>query len=405
MPDGEFELVRPGIIIPNSLTLFMPLTAIALNEGLAHMNTTKKIRYEIFHIILVMGENFKYELFHNEDFIYINRFVKINDVQLKEGASRENYAVFCRNFFEKEFSQYIAMNISMKITNSAAFKSCKQTKKIPPIKMIDTVFKFGDNLIKRDDPEFFQIEKNMRNLNYVMSSTTVYNTQEDGNEEVTIIEVFPSEEFFGKPLSRRKKIEIVEIPLLSKEEAEKNAQDLIKEEEKESAKKESKKNKRKQKQKQKKKLSEKTAEIEPEKIPVASSDDDDFLDISFTESPAIEKEQSILPDFFPTPSDELLCDLEESFENKDDESIPDLSTFEEDTNNSQEETRDINSETQPDDNSYCDLHSDEFYRRIKEWDLSQFIPEIFCIPKNELISMFSKRDPDPMPDWKFLLHL
>jgi len=46
-----------------------------------------------------------------------------------------------------------------------------------------------------------------------------------------------------------------------------------------------------------------------------------------------------------------------------------------------------------DNNSYCEIGSDEYIRRTKEWDLSKICPQIFCYPQEYITSLFTVSAP------------
>jgi len=52
-----------------------------------------------------------------------------------------------------------------------------------------------------------------------------------------------------------------------------------------------------------------------------------------------------------------------------------------------------------DDNSHCYIGSDEHLRRMREWDLTEIIPDIYCLPKEFLISLFAQKQSESL--WLF----
>lgn len=52
-----------------------------------------------------------------------------------------------------------------------------------------------------------------------------------------------------------------------------------------------------------------------------------------------------------------------------------------------------------DENSHCYIGSDEHLRRMREWDLTEIIPEIYCLPKEFLISLFAQKQSESL--WLF----
>lgn len=125
-------------------------------------------------------------------------------------------------------------------------------------------------------------------------------------------------------------------------------------------------------------------------------------------------ESSPLPDFFGPENDDLIGELEDGPESS---PSPDYSSLEVESSPeffretpesypTEEEIFDdlehsvldpmINrlldqsEESMPKNNTYCLFGSDEHQRRMKEWDLTQIIPEIYCMPKEYLVQMFAQ---------------
>ncbi len=57
-----------------------------------------------------------------------------------------------------------------------------------------------------------------------------------------------------------------------------------------------------------------------------------------------------------------------------------------------------------DDNINCDIGSKEYNRRVIDWNFSDFLPEIYCMSKQELISIFSKKESSEQNLWLFNLN-
>jgi len=242
----------------------------------------------------------------------------------------------------------------------------------------------------------------------------------------------------------RKKIsgekEISKKKLISEEEALKNAQKLIEEEERQQQKKKNKKDKKK-----KSGISPiQTVEsplpssplpdfFGPESIETSHPENEDLiceLEEGPESSPLPEffgpenydligeleegPESSPLPDFFGPENDDLIGELEEGPESS---PLPDYSSLEVESSPeffretpesypTEEEIfddlehsvldpmidrlLDQSEESMPKNNTYCLFGSDEHQRRMKEWDLTQIIPEIYCMPKEYLVQMFAQ---------------
>jgi len=209
-----------------------------------------------------------------------------------------------------------------------------------------------------------------------------------------LFDILTKEKIKTSPKIKEKK-EIIPSPI-SVEEANKNAQELIDEEE------------RIQKKKQKKKKTKKSPKEQPD------------LSDKIKESLLDESKESIqLPDFFGTVKDELLCELdglEEELEERNcfspiEEELlesTNSSPIEEELLNELEKkvldpmVNDLLQYSDVDiltDNSYCQVGSEEHLRRMQEWDLTKIIPNLYCLPKEYLISMFSQRRYQPA--WSF----
>lgn len=57
-----------------------------------------------------------------------------------------------------------------------------------------------------------------------------------------------------------------------------------------------------------------------------------------------------------------------------------------------------------DDNINCEIGTDEYRRRVQNWNFEEFLPEIYCMSKKELISIFSKKEPKEQNLWLFNLN-
>ena len=207
--------------------------------------------------------------------------------------------------------------------------------------------------------------------------------------------------------------------IISEEEALKNAQKLIEEEEKE-------------KDKRKKKKSKKQKPIEINKNPESIDSNRDGIEGDKDENELIKNtsdsfDHTQLPVFFGNIESELLCELNVSIESLESSSFSEnwddseqfegsalLDEFEnsdllydvESTEQLEEKIfnnfensyinpmidtlLDQSEDDLPRNNSYCQFGSEEHYRRMREWNLSKIIPEIYCMPEKYLISMFSQ---------------
>ena len=388
--DGEYELIKPQVVYPNSLSVCMSNVYLTINDCLKPKTTSKKIGYNIFYILLVLGHNLKMELFENMDIIYIKPINNnIDTLKLKEGASRNDYALLCRTFFEKEYSDYLALSFSIKLGLQKGFGSicnkicdcCTEASKHFK-KNIENggliVFKEGNNFYQKGDENFLRIESEMRKCNYIMTFCEVANVYVEASEMKLLIEVFPVEEFFGKIDSPKKSQKSPQIPLISEEDARKNADELLALDELDKKQKIQKKSKKKEKEKAKKEVERNLEKLKSLAKTIALEAKSYFNKFNNLKNKRINAENNKkkiasklayeakeyleskkLPDFFPPTQKEDLCELEESYEII--------------TN---------------DDNSHCEIGSEEFYRRVHDWNLLEIIPQIYCLPKKEIISLF-----------------
>ena len=194
------------------------------------------------------------------------------------------------------------------------------------------------------------------------------------------------------PQKKIKEKKEITISTLSIEEADRIAQELIDEEEQKT-------------KKQKRRKSNKKIHIKDTSEIVSSLDEEKSVAVNIPKESNSEEIQ--LPDFFGSIKDDLLGELggdieeeilEEGFQLSLEEPVVDSSSSEDELLNELEEqildpmVNDLLAFSDvPTNNSYCMFGSEEHQRRMKEWDLKELLPEIFCYPKEYLISMFSQR--------------
>jgi len=205
-----------------------------------------------------------------------------------------------------------------------------------------------------------------------------------------------------------KKIEI------SAEEAEKNAQKLIEQKEKEHQEKLKKNTRVKKKEKKNcQKNSPLTIQLfDSEKIKSSSPVCiDDTMSPKTVSSKQYSVTSSPLPDFFGEEKEGLIGELEtptsdysnqefgkltSNIDEEDDEPFEDIEEkIFDDLEHSIldpmiNELLNQSEDKLPKNNYYCQLGSQEHQRRMKEWNLAQFLPEIYCLPQDYLISLFSQ---------------
>lgn len=212
----------------------------------------------------------------------------------------------------------------------------------------------------------------------------------------------------------QKVVEQIKSPktkVISEEEALKNAQRLIEEEEREQ--------KKKQKKKDKKKKSVKNLEPEvSEKIEIIPEQSvETYSEIEKTKEDEVEEIK--LPEFFGDFNESLNFDLNEISPIDDgylseENNFPHFFGPELSDSNSSHSSKEYSEEeifddlensvldpmidrlldqsedSVPKNNTYCNFGSDEHQRRLQEWDLKELIPEIYCMPREYLVQMFSQ---------------
>lgn len=374
---GGYELVKPAVVIPGALSLFSP----TIFNKLIRLNmdkTTKNISFELIKIIVEYGESMKIPLFDNLDLVYIQKDKMIFEVIDQE--KEEIYIEICKKFYENEYNDYLSFAYTIKMNNYAETHKCKMkctccssSKMIP--KNNPVIFKEKNNFFKKGNPEFYRIENDLRKFNSIMSFCETYNFVLKDKYDFLIVEV----------TSYNKKEEVVSK--ITEEEALKNAEELLAMEEMEK-KKSSKKSKCSQKRKEKKILEKikkiaKNISIEVLKLPARINKQKIAHTLAKEAQIYLEnKSKNNLPDFFPPPTPELICEIESYLSDIEETSSIDEKLIE----SSIEKILDENSEDE-----YCELGDSEYERRRKEWDLDKIIPNIYCFPKSYLISFFTKK--------------
>ena len=396
----EYELKKPGILLPNYVSICQPQISKTFYDLFARDNTTKNIEYNVLYLILMYGYNFKNSFADFENIVYVTIDDKnIKNARLKEGTLFESYENFCKAFFKKEYADFLTIDISFKKTQKLSISVSKNGRLFSQTKVINCslskifndihpiVFKEGNKLAEKDDSEdFTRIENELRKGIYVPSFCELFNFEKKENfSETFFVEVLSKESFFGKVQSpiRSPKRE-PQISLITEEEANKNAELLLAMEEEQNEKKISKKNKRKEREKEKKIIERNFERLKllAKKIAIEAQKQYVKMDIERKRKIKLEKkhrliakkiaqeakeyydkmfqDDSSLPPFFPPAPIEILCEIEESYE---------------DENSNHDE-------------DHCEIGSEEFLRRVRDWDLSQIIPQIYCLPKTQLIEMF-----------------
>ena len=380
--DGNFELIKPGVIYPGSISIYSPKISRILSEGLESKKTTKNISFSVLTILIAYGENMKIDLFKNEDVIFLQKENII--VEIYQLEIQNEYLDICRKFYETEYHDYLSFTFSLKMgyknsskENRICGKNCsccsiyqkvfnRAFRKGNPI-----IFKLGDNFYSKGQVEFCEIENSLRKNMSLMSFCDIFNFEPSGEEDKILIEINSS-------FLTQENIKLIS-QTITDEEALKNAQKLIEEEEIQRIK-SPKKNKRREKEKEKKfqdKLKKLAKKISIDVISNYSNfKNDKKLMAKKLAEEAIK--------FTFNEQTDLISDIVQ-FDNNSELN----EEFDEDYFDEEHIEKSIEKILDDDDDSYCKFGSNEYYRRKAEWDITKIIPNIYCFPKEYIISLFN----------------
>ena len=353
--EGNYQMIKPAIIYPNSISIYFPKCFFVLSKELPKKEITNNIDHLCLYIIWKHGENLKHNLLKNEDVVFIN--MKDELFQVKEQKSLTEYQNFCQKFYHNEYSIYLSYTISLRSAGSIIAREKRKFSQTKIEREIQFVFKDDNKLYEKTNEEYFQIESQLRKNQCLMAFCEICNYIPNGQEEIMLIDT---------QRNPYKSINMDTKKTISEEEAIKNAEILLEMEKNEKEKRKIKNSKKKEKKTYEKNL-EKT-KLLAKKIAQEAKDYSIKLEIS-------RKNKIDLQNQLKNLAKIISQEAKIYYENK----ILKL------------------------DQNHCDINSPEFIRRTIEWNFLEFLPELYTYPKDYLISIFSKKQPDNNPQWAFNL--
>lgn len=342
-----YELLSPIIVFPNSLSLYLPKISFAMQEEVGTNTTTKNPSYELIKMILMYGQNMKDPVLENRDMVFIKiENVSFGKILLKDDSQRDNFESFCLDFFKNEYELFLSFS-----------------------NQINIVYRYGNVYVQNDPSQYSRLIKQINKKKLLISWCIIKNCDLNVMGDQAIVDVDSYEAFFGKP-----KMEISIPVIITEEEAQRNAEELIAQEEAEKRRKE------KQKSRKKKKI---TPNIENLKRLAKKITYE--VKVHYSKNERLNKIKRNIEKYKKILSTELLeyfeqkqkskLDIPEIFEEVDDDSLFTIEEF-----------------IPKDDNQPCNINSEEYQRRVKEWDFTQIIPDIYCYPKDYVISLFTRKN-------------
>lgn len=340
----NFDLIYPYVYYPRIFCMMEPQLAKKFNS----YRETKKMFYEVFLKILECAE-----CPENADDFGKN-WVIMNICGFSKDNIRGNLTNY-RDWYEEMLSIY---------------KSLKNNKS-----KADYFFFENSILFQNGHPDYSLIEKDILCRKSLISFCNNMNHPEFTDYRVwpTIFAIVPNTLFKHSKKTRELTLTTRQI---SEEEAKRNADLLLEEEEKEIEKKRELDSKKSKKKKESLGFQNGNKKVLAKKIAYEAKDYFVKMEIQRRKRIKLEKQHRILALKLAEEAIQYLTDKS---------STPTI-----------QEVLSSN-----DDNSHCYLGSEEHYRRLKTWDLTQIIPEIYCLPKEFLISLFSQKQSDAL--WLFNL--
>jgi len=332
----NFDLINPTVYYPRIYCI----TDQQITNQLNSYRKKKKIFFDVFLKILECAECPEKADCFGKNWVILN-FGKISKENL-----RNNISLY-RDWYEEMLSIYISIKNDKSHTNYCFYEN--------------------SILYQYSHPDYALIEKEVLNKKCLISFCYNFNHLDFDDYRIwpTIFEVIPNTLF-----KTSKKVKEIHRPVIqiTEEEAKRNADLLLEEEEKEIQK------KNQQNSKKSKKKSPKTPNFNKKEIAkkIAYEAKDRYFKMESQRKKRIniEKKHRIL----------ALRLAEEAIQYLEKKIIPE----------------------QPyDDNSHCYIGSEEHLRRLQTWDLTQIIPEIYCLPKEFLLSLFSQKQSEAL--WLFTL--
>jgi len=358
--NGQFKLLKPIIIYPTSLIIFSRTGLFCFDE-LNGINLQENLQFGVFKMIFNYGYNMKSSIFSHRDIVFIKvDYITPLDVINFRKISHESFDKLCNDFFKFEFEFFLD-------------------------KMINEVliFKMEKNLFLKGSLQFDEGVDDIKNDKYNISPCIIKNGDYlIENAIIYDVEKKNNDIFIEKTISKKnyRKMQIHKllpnVEKITDEEALKNAQALLELEEREKEEKEEKKKLKKKKKQNKKKLNIKLIdEAKPEiKLIDEAKPDIKLVDDKkkLANSLALEAKKEYLKRLSKLNQLEnqkiiakkIMKEVENYWQNKYD-------------------------------GMNCEIGSIEYMRRVKEWDFSHFLPEIYCLPKDTLISLLAHKQAPP----------
>lgn len=375
---SNYILEKPGIVFPNSLSVCDPKLCLSLNQKLKKNELCSNFDYITFFLLLLYGKNMKIPFFMHADLVFIQTTeINISNAKLKNSNLRKDYEFFCRSFFEKEYRDFLSVSLSMRFSNQKFEKNicskncscCDIAKKIIKSSQKNNdpiIFKEGKNFYQKSDPQYVHIENELRKNKYMITFCEVLNFLPDCDDQKLLTEVRPIEDFFDIPKIQSKNI-------ISEQEAEKNASELIALVENEEMQKLSKNQKKKAKKTQENNI--KQMKLLAKKIAYEAKDFIVKWQATNKKKKNVEENKKIIAKKIAEEAKTYIDNL------KQDEIII--------------------SQNLPDNNTYCEINSEEYNRRVKDWDFQKIIPSIYSLPLDHIISLFENKTAKNESLWAF----